>query len=375
MSLPPQLLSSFPANFQVFILNAAALSATTTSNITYTLSTSIAGLARRTNTLSRARLNVSAHYDISNAMFAAFLSSDMTYSCAIWQPKGSPLAAHESLETAQATKLNAIMRYARLRASDHVLEIGSGWGSFAIAAVRATGCRVTTLTLSAEQARLANERIRAAGLQDRIDVRLCDYRALPAPPTVRPYDKIVSIEMLENVGPGLLTTYFACVERLLAPRGGIAVFQCITIPEARYPVYAAGEDFIRRYIFPGGHLPTLTQLVAAVTEGGAGRLVVEGVRNIGGHYAKTLRIWREAFVREWDTIEKEVTARGMDAGVFRRKWEVSAMRFDMILAKTLTKDLELKDLRVPLLTSVCSTTLPTVKPDLRPKSSTIISLP
>lgn len=164
-------------------------------------------------------------------MFAAFLSRDMTYSCPIWLPKSNPKHAEETLEDAQMTKLQRFVDRAHLKSTDHVLEIGTGWGSFAIRAVQQTGCRVTSLTLSTEQKSLAEDRIAAAGLTERIEVLLCDYRALPIPKEGGRYDKIVSIEMLEAVGKEFLETYFVCVDKLLKEDGGIACFQCITMPE------------------------------------------------------------------------------------------------------------------------------------------------
>lgn len=156
----------------------------------------------------------------------------MTYSCPIWLPKSSPLSINETLEAAQMRKLDRFINNAHLKSTDHVLEIGTGWGSFAIRAVQRTGCQVTSLTLSTEQKELAEERIREAGLEDRIKVLLCDYRALPPPQNPNgAYDKIVSIEMLEAVGKEFLVTYFECINRLLKKNGGIAVFQCITMPE------------------------------------------------------------------------------------------------------------------------------------------------
>lgn len=223
------------------------------------------------------------------------------------------------------TKLHRFIEGVKLKKEDHVLEIGTGWGSFAIEAVKSTGCRVTSLTLSVEQKALAEKRIKAAGFSDCITVLLMDYRALPVP--VQPYDKIVSIEMLEAVGAEYLTTYFQCVHRLLKPNGGIAAFQCITMPESRYAAYAKGEDFIRKYIFPGGHLPSVTGLLMAVEEGSAGTLVVERVENIGGHYAKTLRLWKEEFMKNFDgRIKKALKSEHAGMGeteceVFRRKWE------------------------------------------------------
>jgi cyclopropane-fatty-acyl-phospholipid synthase len=177
--------------------------------LTSSVAATITGLARSTNTLSNSLLNVSAHYDISNEMFAAFLSDDMTYSCPIWKPQSSADEEEETLEAAQMTKLNRFIDGAHIKPTDHVLEIGTGWGSFAIEAVRKTGCRVTSLTLSIEQKALAEKRIAAAGFADRIEVLLMDYRALPTPKVH--YDKVISIEMLEAVGREYLETYFGCI--------------------------------------------------------------------------------------------------------------------------------------------------------------------
>lgn len=215
--------------FQIFIVNKVALSGGST--LTSSISSSMSGFLRRTNTLANAKLNISAHYDISNAMFAAFLSEDMTYSCPIWLPTTHPHSPMETLEQAQERKLARFIHNTRLKKGDRVLEIGTGWGSLAIKAVKETGCSVTSLTLSVEQKELAEERIRAAGLEDSIQVLLCDYRALEVP-REGPFDKVISIEMLEAVGAEYLQTYFTCVDRLLKKDGGIACFQCITIPES-----------------------------------------------------------------------------------------------------------------------------------------------
>lgn len=224
------------------------------------------------------------------------------------------------------TKLNRFIQGCHIKPSDHVLEIGTGWGSFAIEAVRQTGCQVTSLTLSIEQKALAEKRIAAAGYSDNITVLLMDYRLLPTPK--RPYDKIVSIEMLEAVGREYLVTYFSRIHELLKKDGGIAMFQCITMPEARYEAYAKGEDFIRKYIFPGGHLPNTTQLLSSIEKGSEGSLVVERIENIGGHYAKTLRLWRDCFLREFEARiavalrEEHVGMGEREVEVFKRKWEV-----------------------------------------------------
>lgn len=322
------------AFFKLFIVNRQYLSNGTT--FFSSISSRVAGLVRKTNTLANSRLNTSAHYDISNEMFAAFLSPDMTYSCPIWLPKTNSMSSQETLEQAQYRKLSRFVNNARIKSTDHVLEIGTGWGSFAILAVERTGCRVTSLTLSQEQKTLAEENIRRAGFQDRIRVLLCDYRSLPVPAEQEKFDKVVSIEMLEAVGAEFLETYFRCVDNLLKLDGGVGVFQCITIPESRYDAYRASDDFIRRYIFPGGHLPTITQLLDAIRAGSssnshAAQLIPESVENIGPHYAKTLRLWRQNFMQNFSSkIKPALIAEHSENGkrmgeedveVFRRKWE------------------------------------------------------
>lgn len=278
--------------------------------------------------MKNARLNIAAHYDISNEMFAAFLSPDMTYSCPIWLPKTNPDFVNESLFDAQMRKLDRFIDNTHIRGSDHVLEIGTGWGSFAMRAVQRTGCKVTSLTLSIEQKELAEQRIREAGMDKNITVLLCDYRSLEVPET-GPFDKVVSIEMLEAVGKEYLVTYFKCIDKLLKKEGGVACFQCITMPDARYEAYAKSDDFIRRYIFPGGHLPANSQLVNAITTASGGTLVVDSIENIGPHYAKALRLWREKFLENWEgqikpQLMAEKADEGMDdegAEVFKRKWD------------------------------------------------------
>jgi cyclopropane-fatty-acyl-phospholipid synthase len=329
------------AFFTIFVLNRPHLSGGTT--ITASISSSLTALLRATNTLQNTRLNISAHYDISNAMFAAFLSKDMTYSCPIWLPKSHPHCASETLEEAQGRKLERFIRNAKIKEGDRVLEIGTGWGSMAIKAVKETGCTVTSLTLSIEQKELAEDKIEEAGLSDKIKVLLCDYRALEIPEE-GPFDKVISIEMLEAVGREYLTTYFECVDRLLKKEGGIACFQCITIPESvsspkskineskannpqRYEAYSKSDDFIRRYIFPGGHLPSISQLHTSITTGSRGTLIVDDIENIGAHYAKTLRIWKNNFLQHFDEkirpalLKEHEEMTKIDVEVFRRKWE------------------------------------------------------
>lgn len=207
-----------------------------TSTAFSAISSMISKLGRSSNTLTNSLLNTAKHYDISNDMFAAFLSKDMTYSCPIWRQPclNAATDGFESLEDAQQRKLLRFIEGARLKASDHVLEIGTGWGSFAIEAVTRTGCRVTTITLSRKQLELAQHRIKLAGLSHRIDVKFMDYRELSAHSET--FDKIISIEMIEAVGDAHLEEYFAVVHKLLKQNGGIAMFQCITIPEALHKV-------------------------------------------------------------------------------------------------------------------------------------------
>ncbi|CUS15800.1 unnamed protein product [Tuber aestivum] len=311
---------------QIFVQNRPYLSSTST--ISSILTNPLPSLLRSTNTLQNSLLNVSAHYDISNEIFAAFLSPDMTYSCGIFSPTPADppaTATTGELEAAQYTKLTRLIVLAKIKPTDHVLEIGTGWGSFAIQAVAGTGCRVTSITLSLEQKTLAEERIAAAGMTGKITVLLCDYRALPVPE--KRFDKIVSIEMLEAVGGEYLERYFQVVDSMLKRNGGIAVFQCITMPEARHETYTSGNDFIRKYIFPGGYLPSNSQLVNAISKGSKGNLVLESLENIGGHYARTLRVWRENFLATFHdriapALRKENPEMSeLDVGVFNRKWE------------------------------------------------------
>lgn len=327
--------SDLTSFFQLFIVNRDRLGNGNTRLAS--LSRGLASLARTTNTLSNALLNISAHYDISNDMFAAFLSSDMTYSCPIWASTKTPTNSEETLEEAQMRKLDRFIDGARVKSTDHVLEIGTGWGSLTMRAVQRTGCRVTSLTLSREQKALAEARIAAAGLSDRITVLLMDYRTLAAEAEAegRTYDKIISIEMLEAVGQEYLGTYFRCIHNLLK-NDGIAVFQCITMPEGRHAAYSKSEDFINHYIFPGGYLPSTTQLLNHIITESAGTLIVERVENIGGHYARTLRLWKEAFLANFDDTIRPALRRehaGMsndEMEVFRRKWEVRRRHDPMI---------------------------------------------
>jgi cyclopropane-fatty-acyl-phospholipid synthase len=255
----------------------------------------------RPNTRPGSRRNIRRHYDLSNAFFQTFLDDSMAYSCAIFEDPT------DSLEVAQQRKFQAVIRKAGIGPGEHVLEIGCGWGGFAIEAVRRTGCRVTGITISREQCALARERVQMAGLQDRIRILFCDYRDVRGR-----FDKIVSIEMLEAVGHRYYGTFFQQIDRLLAP-GGIAVIQTITLPDQRYEAYRRSHDWIQKHIFPGGLLPSLTVLTRAMTR--HSRLMVEAVENVGPHYATTLAAWRRRFIAN----RERVAALGFDR-VFQRKW-------------------------------------------------------
>lgn len=255
----------------------------------------------RPNTPGGSRKNIAAHYDLSNEFFAQFLDPSMLYSSAVY---ASPT---ESLEAAQQRKLDMLINKLRIRPEHHVLEIGSGWGAMAIAMARQTGCRVTSVTVSRQQFELATQRVREAGLADRVEIKFCDYRHIEGQ-----FDRIVSIEMLEAVGHRFFGEYFATADRLLKPDGLFAL-QVITIPDQRYEAYRKGADWIQKHIFPGGHLPSLAALTAAMTR--SSTFFVEHLENIGIHYAKTLRDWRERF----DAREAAIRALGYD-DVFLRTW-------------------------------------------------------
>jgi cyclopropane-fatty-acyl-phospholipid synthase len=258
-------------------------------------------LPRRSD-LPGARRDIQYHYDLGNDLYALFLDPSWTYSCAVFEHPGM------SLEEAQEAKYRRICDKLGLDGDSHVLEIGCGWGGFALHAAREFGARVTGVTLSREQAALARERIAQAGLSDRITILLQDYRTLEGA-----YSHIASIEMLEAIGHRQLPVYFAALDRLLAP-GGLACVQTIAVPDQRYERYRRGDDWIRRYIFPGALIPSLEAVVRAMSS--SSELIVHGVENIGFHYARTLQLWRERFLAN----EAEVLALGYDAR-FVRTWE------------------------------------------------------
>jgi cyclopropane-fatty-acyl-phospholipid synthase len=254
---------------------------------------------RLRNTRSQSRYNIAAHYDLGNELYSAFLDESMLYSCARFP---SPQA---TLEQAQQQKLEDICQRLRLGPGDHLLEIGSGWGALAIHAARHYGCRVTTTTISEEQYAYASERIRQAGLEQRITLLKQDYRELTGC-----YDKLVSVEMIEAVGHAFLPGFFQCCAKLLKP-DGLLLLQAITIADQRYDAYRKGQDFIQRYIFPGGCLPSIEIMSRCL--GRHTDLVIRGLEDIGPHYAATLRHWDERLQR----ARNRLAAKGYDERFFR----------------------------------------------------------
>jgi cyclopropane-fatty-acyl-phospholipid synthase len=253
----------------------------------------------RRNTRRGARANVAAHYDLGNDFFSLFLDPTLTYSCALFEREDC------SLEEAQVAKIDRICRKLDLRPGQHLLEIGTGWGALALHAARAYGVRVTTATLSREQHRVAEDRVRAAGLQDRIRVLLSDYRDLEGT-----YDRAVSVEMIEAVGWEYYPTFFRVVAERLA-EDGLALVQAITVPDHRFERSKREPNHVNRIVFPGSVIPSTTALLQAASR--ASDLRLFHLEEIGPHYARTLRTWRERLVARWD----EARALGKDERFLR----------------------------------------------------------
>ena len=262
--------------------------------------------ANQENTLGGSRANIAAHYDLSNDLFAAFLDPTMSYSSA-WFNDSEPIAAATPLEQAQLRKIDGILDLAGVGEGSRVLEIGSGWGSLAIRAAQ-RGARVTAITLSREQMRLARERVAAAGLSALAEVRVQDYREVTGE-----YDAIVSVEMIEAVGEAYWPAYFATLDRLLAPGGQISL-QAITMAHDRFLATRRSFSWIQKHIFPGGIIPSLRAVDDALTAHTTLRVTRQ--RELRPHYARTLRRWRERFLGQWPHIQ----AQGFDED-FRRTWE------------------------------------------------------
>ena len=255
----------------------------------------------RRNTRRGSRRNIAAHYDLGNDFYRLFLDASMTYSSAVFE---SP---DQSLEDAQQAKYRRIAEGADLRAGMHVLEIGSGWGGFALYAAGELGCRVTSITISREQHDHARERVREAGLEHLVDIRMQDYRDIEGT-----YDAVVSIEMLEAVGAEYYTTYFEAIDRALRPGGKLSL-QVITFPDVAYEAQRRGANWIQTYIFPGGLCPSLSVIERSLH---GTRLLGRSATDIGPSYALTLREWRRRFLANLDAVRTQ----GFDQR-FIRMWE------------------------------------------------------
>ena len=254
------------------------------------------------NTRRGSRKNIAAHYDLGNELFEQLLDPTMMYSAAMFRSE------QDSLEQAQLNKLERICRKLALKPTDHLLEIGTGWGSMALYAAVHHGCRVTTTTLSREQYEYTRRRIEQQGLQERVTLLLSDYRDLDGQ-----YDKLVSIEMVEAVGHRFLPTYFRQCARLLKP-DGLMLLQAITIRDQRYQQARRSVDFIQRYIFPGGALPSVQKMLEIVSRDTD--LNLHHMEDFGLHYARTLRLWHDNLRRARHQLEQL----GYDE-YFYRLWE------------------------------------------------------
>jgi cyclopropane-fatty-acyl-phospholipid synthase len=261
--------------------------------------------SRLRNSLTGARDNVSAHYDLGNELFTRFLDPTLSYSSALFD-ESAPFTSQD-LEAAQHRKIDRILDLAGVGSGTRVLEIGTGWGELAIAAAR-RGAHITSVTISANQVDLARERVTSAGLGDRVDLRMQDYRLVQGE-----FDAIVSVEMIEAVGEEYWPTYFATLDRLLAPGGRIAL-QAILMDHDRLLATRNSFSWIQKYIFPGGLIPSQRAIEDTVAAHTGLRLTAQ--HRFGPHYAETLRRWRRAFATRWP----EIRPHGFDE-TFRRMWE------------------------------------------------------
>ncbi|MDA8791837.1 cyclopropane-fatty-acyl-phospholipid synthase family protein [Bacteriovoracaceae bacterium] len=253
------------------------------------------------NTKEGSKNNISYHYDLSNKFYQMMLDETMSYSCGIFTD------GNESLYESQINKLNALCDNLDIQSGDHILEIGCGWGGFAIHAVTNFDCKVTGVTISKEQYNFAKEKISNLGLSDKIEILLMDYRDIQGQ-----FDKVVSIEMIEAVGHEFLPQYFQTIDHLLKP-DGVAVIQAITSPDSRYELFRKGVDFIQKHIFPGTLLPSMRAMHKACEKTD---LHLINLRDIGLSYAKTLKIWHDKVEEQ----KSEIRKLGMD-DTFFNQWK------------------------------------------------------
>jgi cyclopropane-fatty-acyl-phospholipid synthase len=274
--------SDLTAALRILARNRAAMDSLETGLARWARPLRRAAHALRLNTRDGSRRNISAHYDLGNEFFGTFLDETLMYSCALFERPGMTLAE------ASVAKLEAVCRKLELGPGQRVLEIGTGWGGFALHAAREHGCHVTTATISPNQHRLATERVRAAGLGERVSVLLEDYRDLRGT-----YDRVVSIEMIEAIGHRQYPEFFRRAGALLA-RDGRMLLQAITIADRHYAAARDDVDFIKRHVFPGCCIPSVSALCGAMAEASDLRLV--HLEDIGPHYATTLAAWRRRFL-------------------------------------------------------------------------------
>ncbi|KAF9267729.1 S-adenosyl-L-methionine-dependent methyltransferase [Marasmius fiardii PR-910] len=304
--------------------------------------------SRLSNKLLGSTSNISAHYDLSNEMFAAFLSKDMTYSCAVFDEESGgcigdlvnerfiapPCQPSEvfkdtcndsppdDLERGQIAKLRLLAKRARITERCRVLDVGCGWGSFAIFVAKEYGARVDAITISENQKLVAAERVEAAGLSDVITIHLMDYREMPES-FHHSFDAVVSIGVMEHVGVEFMDQWFRQMSWVMKPENSVKAFTMTTVPDTRWEDYSRDVDFIRKYIYPGGQLSSVANLVKSCTKAG---LNVESVENIGPHYARTLREWRYRFERNFESHirpalhDRYPSLTSADVEIFRRKW-------------------------------------------------------
>ncbi|OHU85421.1 MULTISPECIES: SAM-dependent methyltransferase [Pseudoalteromonas] len=293
---------------------------------------------RNKNSKQGSKKNIAAHYDLGNELYSSFLSEEMLYSSAIYPNKTS------TLEQAQQHKLETICTQLDLKPGEQVIEIGTGWGAFAIFAAQKYGCHVTTTTISEEQFTYVSEKIKELGLESRITLLKQDYRELQGR-----FDKLVSIEMIEAVGHEYLAGFFAKCDALLKDNGAMLI-QAITIACQRYPHYLKKSDFIQQYIFPGGCLPSITELNKQLCNNT--NMVVHSISDIGLHYARTLHDWYRRFKQSWPTLDHSKFDQR-----FYRLWEFYLCYCEGAFKQRATSTVHLVARKPNYVSSQCCTTL------------------
>ncbi|KAF7326712.1 CFS1-like protein [Mycena sanguinolenta] len=313
---------------QILIANWRALTAGTDTILVWTLSKGrLLTRNKFIGSLTNSRANISAHYDLGNEMFSAFLSKDMNYLSVIFKDFNEDLdpttSVRESLEDAQLRKARK-----RTFCLDSVSwNFGTGWGSLAILAAKMFDCTVETVTLSFNQAAFARERIKEAKLSNKVTVHCMDFRECTLHPEwAGSFDRVISVEMLNHIGKDFLIKYWVVIDWALKPNTRVGVIQGICIPEARVAQYDASIDFAQKWVvFPGGYLPSFNFLVETLNKGSAGHLMVDSVLNIGPHYSRTLHEWKWKFLANWNSViakalvaQYNLDTEGLE--IFKRKW-------------------------------------------------------